>query len=311
MLKERVSLASELWTDGFPCMYLHPAHLNQASLKAFAKEYMVRWIILFRREEYTENKQVQVRDLASSDSKASSSAARVERHSTSGSSSYRDQQDGLWMSIGEVRSYLRSRLAAGSKVGVESSSAVSVSNAYTSGSASTSIASQHSKPNFFCHIIDASSGIKSSPQARNQILTGVKRTLAVLLGTAAGTGSGGGAMTNYAVTAVELPFGIVRNLASAWYTGAHATALAIEECHARHRDAASQLLEYITRKCGAPSSISDSALPTKSASKSSANKATLAAAAALVEASREKVELLYIYSIPDRKVDVILSTQST
>lgn len=298
MLRERVSLAADLWGDNLPCRYMHPPNLTHATLKRYAKDHMIRWLVLFKKNEFREKSHVQVIDLQATGSTSQRSSDR------SGGGSGGDNGGGF-MPINEVNGFIRARMAG--KRDAELASLVSSASSSGAGSLSSAHPGaghahlhQHSKPSYLCHIIDAVN-IKSS--VKNQILTQVKRCLSTVLATAN--------PATFAVTAVDLPFTLVRNITTAFYAGPAQMQVALEESHAKQRILCDQLVAHMMKKCGGGQHLDPYAAATSSSSsKSSKEKEKAAAAAALAaaETAKQRVEVLYIYSIPDKKADMILCT---
>jgi hypothetical protein len=283
MLKERVTLANDLWTDNLPCLYLHPPHLTHSNLKLYTKEYMIRWLVLFKRNEFRENSHVQVIDLAASSNRSAEKSSNA--------------QDHVSLPVNEVCGFLRSRMTGKKETDALAAASSSGSSAAHTGFTGHAHSHQHSKPSFFCHIIDAAN-IKSS--VKNQVLTQVKRCLNSVLATAN--------PATFGVCAVDLPFALIRSLTSAFYAGAQQVQTVIEESHAKQRVLCDQLVAYMVKKCGALHHL-DLHTPSSSSSKpNQKEKQAAALAAAAAETAKERVEVLYIYSIPDRKADMILNS---
>lgn len=273
MVKERVALANDLWVDGLSCLYLHPSHLNYSHLKHYAKEHMLRWLVIFRRQEFKESGQVQVVDLLAGP--ASKGAGARDR----------EQDSAAWMPVADVSSYVRARMAGKRDAELAAGGALRDSAAAQS---SHSHSAAHRKPDWHVHIVDSSS-IKAA--VKNQILTAVKRALNSVLA--------GANPATFAVCAVDLPFVLIRALTSAVYqTSAHVHAV-IEDSHAKQRALCEQLVAYMVKKSGGTLLQADAPL-------SSGGKSKDKAAAASAHDSKEKVEMLYIFSVPDRKTDMII-----
>jgi len=283
-IKERLALASYLWHDNLPAIYLHPPNLNHAQLKQYAREHSVRWIILFRRNQLKSNGTVAVCDLIGGGGSGSKSVA---------DKSGAREQDLVWLQPNEVSSYVRTRMAGGKKEAEMAANAALMTTHHAHHSSysdnrgpSHSHSFSHSKPNFYVHIMDASS---MKQAAKTQILTQVKRLLTPLLA--------GLSPSPYAICAVDLPFSLIRSLSSAFYS-ATPTALqqALEEAHARQRGLCEMLIAYMRKKSGGAMMGMD----TSSSSSKSSSKTTSG------DSSKEKVDTLYIFSIPDKRVDFIL-----
>jgi hypothetical protein len=280
MVKERVTLASDLWTDNLPCLYLHPSHLTHSNLRLYAKEYMIRWLVLFKKAEFREKSQVQVIDLAASTNKSAEKSTNA--------------QENMFMSVNEVSSFIRTRL-----LGKQAETSIAGSGHASSSSHSSfsghAHAPSHTKPMWHVHIID-SQNIKAS--VKTQVLTQAKRCLNNVVAAAN--------PASFGVAAVDLPFALIRSLTTAFYQGAAQVQAALEESHAKQRVICDQLIAYMMKKCG---SAHIDAHPPTSAKLTQKEKQQAALAAAAHEATRaERVEVLYIYSIPDKKADMVLTS---
>ena len=229
----------------------------------------MRWLIIFRRQEFKESGQVQVVDLLAGQASKGGGA--------------REQDSAAWMAADDVSSYVRARMAGKRDAELAASGALRESAAAQS---SHSHSTSHRKPDWHVHIIDSSS-IKAG--VKNQILTAVKRALNSALA--------GANPATFAVCAVDLPFVLIRALTSAVYqSSAHVHAV-IEDSHAKQRALCEQLVAYMVKKSGGTLLQADAPL-------SSGKSKDKASASAVHE--KEKVEMLYIFSVPDRKADMII-----
>jgi histidyl-tRNA synthetase len=287
MLKERAALATYLWEDNLPCIYIHPAHLTHSNLKRYARNYMIRWLVVFRRQEFKEGAQVQVVDLhATSSSGGGSKTAAKEADAA------------VWMPINDVSNFIRSRMAGKREAELSASIASQNLHGHASAASSNVHASSHHhhhrKTDWFVTIIDGTS-MKST--SKTQLQTAVKRALNNVLSAAN--------PATTAVCAVDLPLALVRALTSAYYTGAAQVHAVIDESHAKQRALCQQLYAHMVKKGGGLLQHADaSAAAHTPSSKGAKDKSTTASASD----AKEKVETLYIFSVPDRKADTLFYT---
>ena len=313
LLKERLCLADALWTDHLPCLYIHPPHLNLGNLRLYAKEYMIRFLVVFRRQEFRDTAQVHVIDLAHTHASNTKIGDASGAGGTAGSSGSKSSKGGekddaaCWINVHEVPGYLRSKFTgkgAASDSAAASSASSSSHHHSSSGSNSTPFFHAHSqshrKPEFYVHIVDASS---FKVNVKNTILANVKRALNAVLGSAGNPAPGS------AVCAVDLPFALIRALTSAVYAGgSHAAVHAVlDESHAKHRAVADTLVAYINKKSGGALSNADAASAGGGGGGGSSKQSKSSAPSnATLWDPKEKVDLLYIFSIPDKKIDMIV-----